>query len=135
MPEWVILIGGVGTFIAAVVAAVVAVRKLPAEAQKINVDTVDVNVRIAGNVRDQAVEDWQRVRGELDELRKEFDQYKKDTDDRLAEQATQVRAARAGEAEAKRKADQYRDENQELRARVDELEAEVARLKAAKPTP
>jgi predicted nucleic acid-binding Zn-ribbon protein len=137
MPAWLYLLGGIAAFISAVVSAVVVLRKLPAEAQKINVDTVDVNVNIAGRLRDQAVADWERISRELADLRKEFDTYKEDTDARLIEQAAEVRASRAdaraardGEAEAKRKADQYREENEELRTRVVQLEDEVARLKA-----
>lgn len=132
MPTWAYLIVGVAVGVGPTLTAVALLRKAPAETQKINVETVDLNVTYASRVRDLAVADWERVGRELDHLRKEFDQYKRDTDDRLAEQATEVRAARAGEAEAIRKADRYAAENAQLRERVEVLEAEVDRLKGRK---
>jgi hypothetical protein len=125
------------TALAGFLAALLAWRKYGPEARKISVETVDINVkvagdnvRIAGDLRDDAWEQWAKVRTELTALTERFDQYRIDTDARLAEQATQVRAARAGEAEAIRKANLYAAENKELRIRVDSLEAEVTALKA-----
>lgn len=74
-------------------------------------------------VREQAA-------AELADLRREFNQYRIDTDLRLAEQAAEVRAARAGEREAQRQAEAYMSENEHLRERVKALETEVATLKA-----
>lgn len=116
--------------IVAISGAVLAWRKFGPDTRKITVDTIDVNVTYAGRVRDLAVADWERVSKELDDLRKEFHQYRTDTDARLAEQAAEVRAARAGEAEAIRKADIYAAENTKLRKRVDALESEVAALRS-----
>lgn len=122
---------------AALVGAVVAYRKFGPEARKISVETVDINVKVAGDnvriasgLRDDAWEQWAKVRTDFNALRDEFDQYRRDTDRQLAEQAVEVRAARAGEAEALRKAEQYMKENKALRKRVDELEREVASLKS-----
>lgn len=125
------------TALAGLLLALLAWRKYGPEARKISVETVDINVkvagdnvRIAGDLRDDAWEQWAKVRTEMTKLREEFDQYRADTDKRLAEQATEVRAARAGEAEATRKANLYAEENTHLQQRVAALEAEVADLRA-----
>lgn len=136
MNETLLLIGGVVTAIGVLLGGIAAYRKMRPEARKISVETVDINVkvagdnvRIAGDLRDDAWEQWAKVRTDMAELRREFDQYRADTDARLAEQAAEVRAARAGEAEALRKADRYAEENAQLRERVDVLETEVASLR------
>ncbi len=133
MPTWAYILVGLAAFPASLAGAVALLRRLPSETRKLTVETVDVNVKIAGDLRDDALHDRQQAREDLTALRREFDQYRADTDARLAEMAVEVRAARAGETEAKRQAESYRAENEELRGRVDELETEVAQLKADRP--
>lgn len=130
MPTWAYIIVGLAVAVGPILTTLVLLRKAPAESRKISVDTVDVNVSIAGKLRDVAVRDWERIDAEMEDLRRDFNQYREDTDARLAEQAAEVRAARAGEAEAIRKAERYAEENNELRERVQSLEHEVASLKA-----
>lgn len=113
------LVAGLGTFLL----GVAAYRKWGPEARKITVDTVEVNVRVAGELRDDALSDRQAAREELAVLRRDFQQYRADTDARLAELSAQLRAERAEKVAVKQ-------ENEKLRARVDELETEVTRLKS-----
>jgi cell division protein FtsB len=116
--------------VASLVTAFVLLRKAKPERNDITITSADkvnaMTLRFAGVVD----ADNDDLRAQLVQLRKEFEQYRADTDARLAEQAAQVRAARAGEAEAVRKANLYAAENKELRIRVDSLEAEVTALKA-----
>ena len=121
--NWAYLIVGIAVAVGPTLVAYAALRKRPAETQKINVDTVDVNVTLSGKVRDLAGADWKRVVTELDDLRAEFAQYRTDTDSRMAEMAAELRAEKAEKVAVKA-------ENDRLRHRVDELEDEVARLKA-----
>ncbi len=128
--------------LAALLGGVAAYRKWGPEARKISVETVDINVkvagdnvRIAGDLRDDAWEQWAKVRTDLSAMREEFAQYREDTDKRLAEQAAEVRAARAGEAEALRKADLYLERLTKAEARVTELESEVRDLRRSQVSP
>jgi cell division protein FtsB len=120
-----------GLFVAVIVSAagsILAWRKWGPERGLVTVTTADkvnqMTLRFAGAVDS----DNDDLRAQIAALRTEFNQYRIDTDARLAEQAAQVRAARAGEAEAIRKATAYAAENAELRERVDSLEAEVTQL-------
>jgi chromosome segregation ATPase len=126
MSAWVYLVVGIAAVLGPVITAVVLLRKAGGETRKITVETVDVNVNIAGRLRDKAIEDWERIGSELDAIRTEFDQYKRDTDARMAELTTELRAERAEKQAVKR-------ENDRLRERVSDLEAEVERLKSARP--
>lgn len=123
MNTWAYILVGLAVVVGPTLTAVVLLRKAPAETRKITVDTMDVNVNVAGKLRDKAVEDWERMGRELDELRGEFNSYKADTQDRLAELSAELRAEKAEKRAVK-------TENDRLRKRVDELEAEVTRLKA-----
>lgn len=104
-------------------ATYIALRKWPLDSRKVKVETIDLNVNIADRLRDGAVADWERMRGELDDLTREFAEYKRDTESRLAEMAVELRAERAEKVAVKQ-------ENDQLRARVVALEAEVRALKA-----
>lgn len=132
MPDWlrVLIYGGGGALLLEAVRTVSQRRQMGADVGKKKADTVDVNVTIAGRVRDEAVEDWERARTELAAMRdrltereREEAQYRRDVEGRLAELGAELRAEKAEKLAVKR-------ENSELKARVDELEAEVARLKA-----
>lgn len=125
------------TALALLIGAIVAYRKFGPESRKISVETVDINVKVAGenvriasDLRDDAWEQWAKATEDIQKLRAEFDQYRRDTEARLAEMSVEVRAARAGEVEAKRQAASERAENKKLRTRVQTLEREVASLKA-----
>jgi DNA-binding helix-hairpin-helix protein with protein kinase domain len=118
MPTWTYIVGGLVAGLGPFVTALVLLRKAPAEAR-------EINVRIAGDLRDGAVEDWQRARDDLAGLRDEFEQYRADTDARMAEMAAELRAEKAEKQAVKA-------ENDRLRRRVDELEDEVAGLKAGR---
>ena len=59
-------LGSIGVFLT----GVAAYLKYRPERTKITVETADVNVRIAGDLRDDAVEAWRGARAELDELKR-----------------------------------------------------------------
>jgi gas vesicle protein len=115
-------IGGVILALASLLGAIAAYRKFGPEARQIEVKIVDTNVTIADRLRDGAVADWERIRGELDDLTTEFRQYRLDTEGRLAEMSAELRAERAEKEHVKQ-------ENERLRDRVKALETEVASLK------
>jgi uncharacterized protein (DUF3084 family) len=141
MPTWVYLVGGVIAVGAPTLTAIALWRKVPAESRKINVDTVDVNVKIAGELRDDAVADRQAARDDLRQLREDFEAYKRDTARERAQERREWEAYRddcdsrvsalAQELQTERdeKAALAR-ENSALMGRVTELEAEVRTLKA-----
>jgi uncharacterized protein involved in exopolysaccharide biosynthesis len=114
---------------AAVATAYVMWRKLPAERRDITITSADKVNQMTLRFSDHVNDDNVALRAEIAQLRSDFDQYRADTDARLAEHSAEVRAARAGEREAIRKAEQYVAENESLKQRVTELEGEVARLK------
>lgn len=137
MPTWAYVIVGLVGFPASLAGAVALLRRLPGETRKLTVDTVDVNVKIAGELRDDAVSDRQQAREELAALRAEFNQYRTDTDARLIELGTQLRGEKAENrrltADLQRRDDAIaeRDERiDRLQERVEELESEVRELKA-----
>jgi hypothetical protein len=84
MSAWVYLVVGIAAVLGPVITAVVLLRKAGGESRKITVETVDVNVNIAGKLRDKAIEDWERIGRESKSLREEFDQYRKANDERVA---------------------------------------------------
>jgi outer membrane murein-binding lipoprotein Lpp len=123
--------------VASLVTAFVLFRKAKPERNDITITSADkvnaMTLRFAGVVdadNDDLRAQLRELSAKLTRLGGEFEQYRADTDARLAEQAVQVREARAGEVEATRKANLYAAENKELRIRVDSLEAEVTALKA-----
>lgn len=137
MSAWGSVLVGVAVVIGPVITAIVLLRKQPAESRKLTVETVDVNVKIASDLRDDAVADRKQAREDLAALRAEFDQYRIDTDARLIEMATELRAERARSTHLEREIDQkdadiaHRDAVIDgLRGRVDTLEDEVRTLKA-----
>lgn len=133
VPTWAYIMLGLAAVIAPILGAMVLLRRQPAETKKITVDTVDVNVKLAGDVRDLAVRDWKRVGEELDaerakltRLADEFAAYREQNDASMRKVLDELR----GEREEKRI---LAVENTELKRRVTELEAEVAQLKSEKP--
>lgn len=141
MPTWVYILTGLGTLFTGLVGALLLLRRFPLESRKLTVDTVDVNVKIAGALRDDAMEDRQAAREELAALRREFEQYRTDTDKRLAELSTALRSEKAEnvrlqaerDAAIQRAQQVERDSAEEisrLQGRVDALEGEVRELQA-----
>lgn len=114
----------------ALLGGIAAYRKWGPEARKINVDVMDVNVRVASDLRDDAWESWHRIRNEMDALRNEFDQYRKDTEIRMTELSTALRSERALREHVQEENGHIRTENKHLRDRVASLEAEVSSLKS-----
>jgi len=114
-----LLVAGAG-----LLAAYTAYRKFRPERNDITITTADrvnaMTLRFAGVV-DQDNDD---LRGEVAALKAEFTQYRADTEARHAEYAA---ALRAEKAEKQR----YQYENEQLKARVTELESEVRHLKKA----
>ncbi len=106
------------------ITAFVLWRKAPAERNDIKITSADkvnaMTLRFAGDVN----KDNEALREDIDEMRREFDQYRTDTQTRLDEMSVELRAERAEKLAVKR-------ENETLRERVDELEREVASLKAS----
>jgi phytoene dehydrogenase-like protein len=141
MPTWVYIVGGVIAVVAPTLTAVALLKRAPAENRKINVETVDVNVKIAGDLRDDALSDRQQARADLAQLRSDFEAYKQEiARDRALERAEwedyrQTCDARMAElaeelATERREKVALAEENGRLLARVSELESEVRDLKS-----
>lgn len=118
-------IGAIAGAVAALGGFLLAWRKFRPETNDITVTTADkvtsMSLRFANEVSDDNAE----LRKMLDDLRADFDQYRRDTQDHLAELGVQLRAAK-GEKQ------RVAEENTLLKARVADLETEVAHLKAAR---
>ena len=141
MPTWAYVLTGMATLLTGGVSAYVILRKYPLEHRKLTVETVDVNVKIAGDLRDDAMEDRKAAREELAALRAEFDQYRRDTNARLSELGTLLRSEKAENerlrserdaavAQTERVEREASAEISRLRDRVQTLEGEVRELKA-----
>ena len=117
--------GGIVGIIVALTGAYIAWRKYRPETNDITVTTADkvntMTLRFAGDV----AKDNDDLRAEIDELRKEFRQYREDTDSAMAQLKIEVRAER-------NEKERYMRENEDLRSRVDELESEVRALKSGR---
>lgn len=83
MPAWAYILGAALTLAGPYLAFRLATRKWPVEKQKITVDTVDVNVMVAGRLRDYALDDRARMKKDLDDLRAEFHKHKAETKSQL----------------------------------------------------
>ena len=118
------------TALALLIGAVVAYRKWRPERDGVTITNAGKVTEMSLSFADRVDKDNDGLREDLDELRREFAQYRADTEKRLSEMAVEVRAARAGEREATRQAESYRQENESLRERVQALETEVRELKA-----
>lgn len=128
------------TALGALLGGMAAYRKWGPEARKINVDVMDVNVRVAGDLRDDALEEMRRYRADMLALREEFNQYRSDTERHLAEMSAALRGKVAEnrhlKAELKRRDADIAERDSridELRDRIVELEREVAGLKHLGP--
>jgi chromosome segregation ATPase len=141
MPTWAYVLTGLATLLTGGVSAYVLLRKYPLEHRKLTVETVDVNVKIAGALRDDAMEDRQAAREELAALRAEFEQYRADTNKRLAELGTLLRAEKAENERLRSERDravalteqierEAAEEISRLQERVQVLEDEVRELRA-----
>jgi predicted RNase H-like nuclease (RuvC/YqgF family) len=117
--------GGIVGIIVALTGAYIAWRKYRPETNDITVTTADkvntMTLRFANDVS----KDNDDLRAEIDELRKEFRQYRDDTDAEMAQLKVEVRAER-------NEKERYMRENDDLRNRVGELENEVRALKSGR---
>ena len=131
------LLGSLAAVLTALIAAYVAWRKLPYERTSLTVRSADeVNVmtlRFAKAAGDEAND----LQLQLDAFRTSFEKYRADTETRLTELATELRAERAEKRLVKVELDHRdaaitdRDERiSHLEAKVAQLESEVRRLKA-----
>lgn len=125
------IVGAVGTFLA----GVAAYRKWAPESRKINVETIDLNVNIAGRLRDDAIDSWERAREERDALAKRVNDLTVRVEAfeamaARAEKRAEIAETRASDAEGRVRT--LTAENAGLRDRVVHLEAEVATLKGGR---
>ncbi len=123
------LIVGLAVVLGPIITALVMLRRAPAEARKITVDTVDVNVKIAGELRDDALDDRKAARAELAQLRADFDNYRTSTDKRIADLLLELRGERAEKVALAAENAALVQRVTTAERRVADLEAEVARLK------
>jgi hypothetical protein len=91
MPTWVYIVGALAGPLVAYLLGRRQAQKIPWETRKLKVETVDINVQVADRLRDSAVEDWQRTKGELDALRSEFRAYKSEMSERIDAQDSKIR--------------------------------------------
>lgn len=136
LSEVVTVVLGAAASVGTLLVGLAAYRKWGPEARKIKVDTVDVNVKIAGELRDDAWESFDRLRNEMKDLRKlresdrlEFEQYQHDTEARMTELSVAVRSEKALRMTVQQENVHIREENRQLRERIATLEQEVASLK------
>lgn len=90
-PVWAYVLVGLALVIGPVITAWALLRKVPAETRKLSVETVDVNVRMAGELRDDAYEDRRRMKEDLDALRAEFRGYQSEMTQRIEAQDSKIR--------------------------------------------
>lgn len=83
-PTWVYFIIGVLGTSAAFLTAYVPYRKWRPDVAKVKVETVDVNVRMMASIRDDAVDSWERARGERDDARREWADTRRELADVVA---------------------------------------------------
>lgn len=126
--------GGLVGIIVALTGAYIAWRKYRPETNDITVTTADKVNTMTLRFASEVSQDNDELRAKLDALVSEFDQYRRDTDARLAELSVELRAERAEKERERAERERVARENDELRARVKALEAEVARLKAGRRT-
>lgn len=126
------LVAALFSSIGALLAGVTAYRKWRPETARIGVDTLDVNVKIAGDLRDDAYEAWQRMKREMAEMRQEMNQLREELNEERrarhddvakAEQTATEKVAEEREARraAERRAAELDDEVQGLRIMVTAL--------------
>lgn len=103
--------------------AIVAYRKWRPERDGVTITNAGKVTEMSLSFADRVDQDNDDLRAAIAALRAEFDAYRDDTRDKLSELHTELRAERAEKVAVKR-------ENEQLRARVQTLEAEVRELKA-----
>lgn len=108
--------------IALLVGAYVAWRKYQPETNDITVTAASKVNEMTLKFADVVDQDNDDLREQLKALRAEFTKYREDTDSRLAELSTRLRASVAENV-------RLEDENGRLKKRVTELESEVGRLR------
>lgn len=115
--------GGIVGIIVALTGAYIAWRKYRPETNDITVTTADkvntMTLRFANDV----AKDNDDLRAEIEELRREFRQYRDDADAVMAQMKVELRAERAEKEHVVR-------ENALLKERIDELEAKVRALQS-----
>lgn len=129
MPTWAYVLVGCAVVVGPLLTALVLLKKQPAETRKITVDTVDVNVKVAGELRDDAVEAWRLARDATAALRVEFEQYKTDTDARMLELSSELRGKVAENQHLRTELDQRDQTIVDRDRRIGLLEDEVRELK------
>ena len=147
LPTWAYVFVGVAVVLGPLLTALILLKKQPAETRKITVDTVDVNVKVAGELRDDAVEAWRTARDELtaatraiaqlkldreadqDAANTKFERYKADVEERMESLTEQLRGKIAENthlvAELERRDSTIVDRDR----RIGQLETEVRELK------
>lgn len=109
---------------AALILAMVAYRKWRPERDGVTITNAGKVTEMSLSFADRVDQDNDDLRAEMAALRREFDQYRNDTQDALSTLNVELRAERAEKLAVKR-------ENEQLRARVQALEAQVRELKAS----
>jgi uncharacterized membrane-anchored protein YhcB (DUF1043 family) len=115
------------TAIAIVVAGVLGYFKWrPGQREQVGMTVAQATMHVAQGtiqlVTTELEDQFKRMSAEMRTMRDEHDQYRRDTDSRLAELGTQLRAEKAEKELVKQ-------ENVHLRERVNVLEAQVRELK------
>lgn len=117
--------GGIVAIIVSLTGAYIAWRKYRPETNDITVTTADKVNTMTLRFADEVSKDNDDLRAEIDELRREFRQYRDDTDAVMAQMKVELRAERAEKEQVQR-------ENAVLKERVDELETEVRALQSGR---
>lgn len=123
------LFGALAALVGALVAGYVAWRKLKPETAQIVVTSAEKINAMSLQFAGAALAENNELQGEIATLRAEFNQYRADTDAMMAELKAELRAERQEKEEVKRENEILLARVTKAEARVDELEAEVARLK------
>lgn len=117
--------GGIVAIIVSLTGAYIAWRKYRPETDSITVTSADKVNSMTLQFADKVSEDNDDLREQIAALRAEFTKYREDTDAEMALMRVELRAERAEKEAVKR-------ENNALKLRVDELEAEVRALKSGR---
>jgi septal ring factor EnvC (AmiA/AmiB activator) len=116
--------GAVISIVVVISGIVFGVYKLRPESSRIFVESAKVSVELASDARDTLAKNIADLQAAVAEQRREHAEYRLDVEGRLAELGAELRAAKAEK-------EHVNAENERLRQRVSDLEAEVQRLKTA----
>lgn len=119
------------------VAALLAYFKYkPGQRERVGMDVAEGTLNIAQGsialVTSTLQAQFIRMDAEMEDMRREHETYREDTDKRLAEMAVELRAERAEKIEVKRENAVLIARVKRAEARVQTLEAEVAALKGSR---